>query len=56
MEEQKINLLNLTLPELERWIPELGEPKFRASQIFDWLHRKQVTRIEEMTSSGSAYH
>ena len=54
MEEQKINLLNLTLPELERWIPELGEPKFRASQIFDWLHRKQVTRMEEMTNLSKA--
>ncbi len=54
MEEQKINLLNLTLPELETWIQVLGEPKFRAGQIFDWLHRKQVTRIEEMTNLSKA--
>ena len=36
MKEQKINLLNLTLPELEEWIQTLGEKKFRAGQIFGW--------------------
>ena len=54
MNEQKINLLNQTLPELETWIQTLGEPKFRASQVFDWLHRRQATRIEAMTNLPKA--
>ena len=54
MKEQKINLLNLTLPELEEWIQTLGEKKFRAAQIFDWLHQKQITRLEEMTNLPKA--
>lgn len=31
-------------------LKELGEPKFRAKQIFDWLHAKQVDSFEEMTN------
>ena len=54
MKEQKINLLNLTLPELEEWIQTLGEKKFRAGQIFGWLHQKQITRLEEMTNLPKA--
>ncbi len=48
MKAQKINLLNQTLPELEAWVQEIGEKKFRASQIFEWLHQKKVLHIEEM--------
>ena len=29
---------------------ELGEPKFRAKQLFDWLHAKQVDSFAEMTN------
>ena len=36
--------------ELEDLLKELGEPKFRAKQIFDWLHAKQVDSFEEMTN------
>ena len=30
---------DLTLPELEAELREMGEPKFRAAQIYTWLHR-----------------
>lgn len=46
----KINLLNQTLFELEGLMADLGEKKFRASQIFSWLHQKQVTSLAEMTN------
>ena len=33
-----INLLNYTLPELTDWMQtELGEPKFRAVQVWQWI-------------------
>ncbi|MBR2473406.1 MAG: 23S rRNA (adenine(2503)-C(2))-methyltransferase RlmN [Clostridia bacterium] len=35
----KIDLLSLTLPELESEITALGYPKFRAKQIFEWMYR-----------------
>ena len=34
-----INLLDLQLNELEDLMKELGQPKFRATQIFGWLYK-----------------
>lgn len=48
MEQQDI--LSMTLPELQAAVQELGEPKFRAKQIFNWLHQKRVTDFSEMTT------
>ncbi|MEG1996191.1 MAG: 23S rRNA (adenine(2503)-C(2))-methyltransferase RlmN [Oscillospiraceae bacterium] len=36
--------------ELEEQIISLGQPKFRAKQIFDWLHVKKVNSFEDMTN------
>lgn len=37
--EMKIDILSLSLSELTEKIIEIGEPKFRAKQIFDWLYK-----------------
>ena len=39
----------MTLPELEVLFKELGQPKFRAKQVYTWLH-KGVRSYEEMTN------
>lgn len=44
----KINLKDLTLDELEDFLKSLGEKKFRAKQIFSWLH-KGIASFDEMT-------
>ncbi len=45
----KKNLKNYTLAQLEQVVTqELGEPKFRAKQIFTWLYRG-VESFDEMT-------
>lgn len=36
--------------ELEAELAALGQPKFRAKQIFSWLHEKRVTSFAEMTN------
>ena len=46
----KIDIKSMNITELEDLLKELGEPKFRAKQIFDWLHAKQVESFEEMTN------
>lgn len=46
----KIDIKSMNITELEDLLKELGEPKFRAKQIFDWLHAKQVDSFEEMTN------
>ena len=45
---QKIDILSLSYEELEREIINLGEPKFRAKQIFSWLHKG--VPVEKMTN------
>ncbi len=45
-----IDLLTLTLPELESWLSEQGEPRFRARQLYTWLHRQLETDFRRMTT------
>ena len=44
-----MNLKSLTQPELAAIFKELGQPAFRAKQVFSWLH-KGVRSYEEMTN------
>ena len=48
MEQTDIKSLNLK--ELTKVIENLGEKSFRAKQIYEWLHKKQVSSYEEMTN------
>ena len=47
-EIEKIDIKSMTIPELEGLMKEWGEPKFRAGQIFQWLHQKRVLTFEAM--------
>ena len=49
MAGQKIDLKSMTLPEIETFLGTLGEPKFRAKQIFRWMHQG-ASSFEEMTN------
>ena len=44
-----MNLKSLTQPELAEILKELGQPPFRAKQVFAWLH-KGVRSYDEMTN------
>ena len=45
-----MDLKSMTMEELTDCIVELGEKKFRAKQIYGWLHQKLVRRPEEMSN------
>ncbi len=45
----KKDILSMDLTELTSEILLLGLPKYRAGQIYRWLHRVGVSRFEEMT-------
>ena len=47
------NLKSMTLPELGAVLKEMGQPAFRAKQIYTWLH-KGVRSYEEMTNLPKA--
>lgn len=51
---QKLDIKSLTPTALEEFIAGIGEPKFRAKQIFDWLHKKNVADFDEMTTLSKA--
>lgn len=46
----KIDILSLSYEELQEKITAIGEQKFRAKQIYDWLHVKKVTKFTEMSN------
>ena len=41
---------DLIFEELKEAILKINEPKFKASQIFDWIHNKTVDSFDEMTN------
>ena len=47
------NLKSMTQPEIGAVLKELGQPAFRAKQVFSWLH-KGVRSYEEMTNLPKA--
>ncbi len=48
-----MNLRSMTLAELAEVLKELGQPAFRAKQVYSWLH-KGVRSMEEMTNLPQA--
>lgn len=46
----KRDILSLDLTELEKELISMGEKKFRAKQIFNWLHQKKVTSFDNMNN------
>ena len=51
----KTDLKSLTLEQLQEEIEGLGEPKFRAKQIFDWIHVKRADSFEQMTNLPASF-
>ncbi|MEM1009214.1 MAG: 23S rRNA (adenine(2503)-C(2))-methyltransferase RlmN [Myxococcota bacterium] len=45
----KIDLLNMTLPQLKLFFEEMGETSYRAEQVFRWIYKRHVFDIEQMT-------
>ncbi len=49
MPTQPINLLNFDLDGLVDWCAQLGEKRFRAVQLFRWIHQKGVSDFAAMS-------
>ncbi len=48
MESKRTSIYDLEFEELVGLLAELGEPKFRAQQVWEWLYKKYVTEFAEM--------
>jgi 23S rRNA (adenine2503-C2)-methyltransferase len=49
-----VDVLSLTLEEWEARLREIGERKFRAAQIVEWIFRRRVRHWDEMTNLPAA--
>ncbi|HEY7775812.1 MAG TPA: 23S rRNA (adenine(2503)-C(2))-methyltransferase RlmN [Kineobactrum sp.] len=50
----RVNLLGMTQPQLEQFLLDIGEKKFRATQLMKWIHHAGVIDINEMSNLGKA--
>ena len=44
------NIRHLSLPEIEEYFETIGEKKFRANQVYEWLWLKPVQSFDAMTN------
>lgn len=52
MTKSKQNIRNFSFEELISTLETIGEKKFRAKQIYEWLWQKNATSFEEMSNLG----
>ena len=45
-----MNIYGMTLKDLETYFTDIGEKKFKAIQVYDWLYKKRVNSFEDMTN------
>jgi 23S rRNA (adenine2503-C2)-methyltransferase len=45
-----IDIKSLPFEELTQYLVSAGEPKYRAKQLYEWMHVKLATSFEEMTN------
>ena len=50
MTNARDDIVSLNFQEVKDLIKELGEPAFRAKQIYEWIHKKLVRDYDEMTN------
>lgn len=48
--EEKIDILSLELSELQEKMLQIGNKKYTGTQVFKWLHDKQVTNFSKMSN------
>lgn len=52
--QDKIDIVSLLPQELEALLAGLGQPRFRAQQVFGWLHQQGVTDFAQMQNLPAA--
>lgn len=47
---RKMNLTGMTLEQMEQLFESIGQPGYRAEQLFNWIYKKRVATLDEMTN------
>ena len=45
-----MNIYGKSLEDLEKYFTDIGEKKFKAIQVYDWLYKKRVNSFDEMSN------
>lgn len=48
--QEKVNLLGFSRAKMEEFFLSLGEKRFRATQVIQWIHQHGVADFEQMTN------
>ena len=48
--ETRVSLLDMELNDLTEFIKELGQPAYRARQIWDWIYKRHADDFEQMSN------
>jgi 23S rRNA (adenine2503-C2)-methyltransferase len=48
--ESRVSLLEMGLDELTEFVKELGQPAYRARQIWEWIYQRYAADFEEMSN------
>lgn len=49
------DIKSMTLPQLQDFVESLGQKKFRAKQLYQWMHQKLVTDVSQMTNLSAEF-
>ena len=55
MSNDKIDIKSMNLAELTEFVAGIGEKAFRAKQLYQWLHVKQVYAFSDMTNLSKEF-
>lgn len=55
MSNSKIDIKSMNLAELTEFVASIREKAFRAKQLYQWLHVKQVYAFDDMTNLSKAF-
>ncbi|MDZ7341256.1 MAG: 23S rRNA (adenine(2503)-C(2))-methyltransferase RlmN [candidate division KSB1 bacterium] len=47
---EQINVTGMTLEQMESLMLSIGQPKYRATQLFTWVYKKGITAFDEMSN------
>ena len=47
---KKTNVTGMTLEEMGSLMDSIGQPKYRAAQLFNWIYKRTVSTFNEMTN------
>jgi 23S rRNA (adenine2503-C2)-methyltransferase len=50
MAMKKLNLIGMTLEQMEQFFESIGQPKYRAAQLFNWIYKRRIAGIDDMTN------